>query len=137
MDWRMRYVKQVETCEINRRRVSHSMPSALLTAPAELIRSTATTGHSSALRALGTTMNPLVEADRRQAFRLLNTALPGVMEAPQDAALRIDLCAAAFLQNRADDDDQGRRTHGGGTHGAKAADQPGARRADDDEVDEL
>ena len=83
--------------------------AALLTAPAELIRSTATTGHSSALRALGTTMNPLVEADRRQAFRLLNGALPRVMEAPEDAALRIDLCAAAFLQNRADDDDQGRR----------------------------
>ncbi len=83
--------------------------AALLTAPAELIRSTATTGHSSALRALGTVMNPLVEADRRQAFRLLNAALPRVMEEPDNAALRIDLCAAAFLQNRADDDDQGRR----------------------------
>jgi len=82
---------------------------ALLTAPAELIRSTATTGHSSALRALGTRMNPLVEADRRQAFALLNKALPRVMEEPDNAALRIDLCAAAFLQNRADDDDQGRR----------------------------
>ncbi len=82
---------------------------ALLTAPATLIRSTASTGHSSALRALGTVMNPLVEADRRQAFRLLNTALPRVMEEPDNAALRIDLCAAAFLQNRADDDDQGRR----------------------------
>ena len=84
--------------------------AALLTAPSQLIRSTATTGHSSALRALGsTTMNPLVEADRRQAFRLLNAALPHVMEEPENAALRIDLCAAAFLQNRADDDDQGRR----------------------------
>jgi alcohol dehydrogenase class IV len=84
--------------------------AALLTAPAQLIRSTATTGHSSALRALGSaTMNPLVEADRRQAFRLLNAALPRVMEETENAALRIDLCAAAFLQNRADDDDQGRR----------------------------
>ncbi|MPY76750.1 MAG: iron-containing alcohol dehydrogenase [Alphaproteobacteria bacterium] len=84
--------------------------AALLTAPAALIRSTATTGHSSALRALGSAaMNPLVEADRRHAFRLLNTALPRVMEEPENAALRIDLCAAAFLQNRADDDDQGRR----------------------------
>ncbi len=83
--------------------------AALLTAPTQLIRSTATTGHSSALRALGSTaMNPLVEADRRHAFRLLNTALPRVMEEPDNAALRIDLCAAAFLQNRADDD-QGRR----------------------------
>lgn len=84
--------------------------AALLTAPAPLIRSTATTGHSSALRALGSaTMNPLVEADRRHAFRLLHAALPRVMEEPDNAALRIDLCAAAFLQNRADDDDQGRR----------------------------
>ena len=84
--------------------------AALLTAPAHLIRSTATTGHSSALRALGSaTMNPLVEADRRHAFRLLHAALPRVMEEPDNAALRIDLCAAAFLQNRADDDDQGRR----------------------------
>jgi alcohol dehydrogenase class IV len=82
--------------------------AALLTAPAELVRSTATTGHSSALRALGTVMNPVVEADRRQAFRLLNATLPRVMEEPGNAALRIDLCAAAFLQNRADDD-QGRR----------------------------
>jgi alcohol dehydrogenase class IV len=82
---------------------------ALLTAPPELIRSTATTGHSSALRALGAVMNPLVEADRRQAFALLNRALPRVMEEPDSAALRIDLCAAAFLQNRADDDDQDRR----------------------------
>lgn len=82
---------------------------ALLTAPAELIRSTATTGHSSALRALGAVMNPLVEADRRRAFALLNRALPRVMEEPDNAALRIDLCAAALLQNRADDDDQGRR----------------------------
>jgi alcohol dehydrogenase class IV len=31
------------------------------------------------------------------------------MEAPGDAGLRIDLCAASFLQCRADDDDQGRR----------------------------
>jgi len=82
---------------------------ALLTAPPELIRSTATTGHSSALRALGTIMNPLVEADRKQAFALLNQALPRIMEEPGNADLRIDLCAAAFLQNRADDDDQGRR----------------------------
>lgn len=82
---------------------------ALLTAPAELIRSTATTGHSSALRALGNSMNPLVEADRKQAFALYNAALPRVMEEPGNANLRIDLCAAAFLQNRADDDDQGRR----------------------------
>ena len=84
---------------------------ALLTAPAELIRSTATTNFSSTLRTLGATdMSPLVEGDQRHAFKLLHDALPRIMTEPENAALRIDLCAAAFLQNRAGDDDQGRRT---------------------------
>ena len=84
---------------------------ALLSAPAELIRSTATTNFSSTLRTLGATdMSPLVEGDHRHGFKLLHEALPRIMEEPENAALRIDLCAAAFLQNRAGDDDQGRRT---------------------------
>ncbi len=84
---------------------------ALLTAPAELIRSTASTNFSSTLRTLGATdMSPLIEGDHRQAFRLLHQALPRIMNEPDNAALRIDLCAAAFLQNRAGDDDVGRRT---------------------------
>jgi alcohol dehydrogenase class IV len=82
---------------------------ALLTAPPALVRSTATTAHSNLLRALGSAMNPLVEADRRHAFTLLQSSLPRIMEEPDNAALRIDLCAASFLQCRADDDDQGRR----------------------------
>ena len=82
---------------------------ALLTAPAELIRSTASTTFSGALRVLGATMNPLVAADRRHAFQLVHDALPRVMDEPENAQLRIDLCAAAFLENRAADDDQGRR----------------------------
>lgn len=82
---------------------------ALLTAPVELIRSTASTTFSSALRVLGADMNPLVEADRRQAFRLVRNALPRLMREPENAQLRIDLCAAAFLENRAADDDQSRR----------------------------
>jgi alcohol dehydrogenase class IV len=83
---------------------------ALLTAPPELIRSTATTTFSGSLRSLGSgTMNPLLEGDRRQAFRLLHRSLPRIMAEPDNADLRIDLCAAAFLENRAADDDQGRR----------------------------
>lgn len=83
---------------------------ALLSAPPELIRSTATTTFSGALRALGSReMNPLVEGDRQQAFRLLYRSLPKIMAEPGNAALRIDLCTAAFLENRAADDDQGRR----------------------------
>jgi alcohol dehydrogenase class IV len=83
---------------------------ALLTAPADLIRSTATTTFTSALRNLGIpAMNPLVEGDRLQAFRLLYRALPRIMSEPDNVELRIDLCAAAFLENRAADDGADRR----------------------------
>ena len=83
---------------------------ALLTAPPELVRSTATTTFSGTLRHLGhTTMNPLVEGDRLQAFCLLYQALPRLMAEPANAALRIDLCTAAFLENRAADDGTERR----------------------------
>src|SRR5919198_4379770 len=64
---------------------------ALLTAPPELVRSTATTAFSGTLRHLGhTTMNPLVEGDRLQEFRLLHNGLPRLMAEPDNAALRID-----------------------------------------------
>jgi alcohol dehydrogenase class IV len=83
---------------------------ALLTAPADLIRSTATTTFTSALRNLGIpAMNPLVEGDRLQAFRLLYRAMPRIMSEPDNVDLRIDLCAAAFLENRAADDGADRR----------------------------
>jgi alcohol dehydrogenase class IV len=83
---------------------------ALLTAPPTLIRSTATTTYSGCSRSLGNAANPLVDGDRRQALRLLQHALPRMMNEPDNAALRIDLCTAAFLLNRAADDDVGRRT---------------------------
>jgi alcohol dehydrogenase class IV len=83
---------------------------ALLTAPPALIRSTATTTFSTSLRHLGLGgMNPLVEGDRLHAFRLLHRALPRIMAEPQNASLRIDLCAAALLENRAADDGADRR----------------------------
>jgi alcohol dehydrogenase class IV len=83
---------------------------ALLTAPPDLLRSTATTTFTSALRNLATpAMNPLVEADRLQAFRLVYGALPRIMSEPGNVNLRIDLCAAAFLENRAADDGADRR----------------------------
>ncbi|MGQ4808318.1 1,3-propanediol dehydrogenase [Candidatus Entotheonellaceae bacterium PAL068K] len=84
---------------------------ALLTAPPELVRSTATTTFSGSLRSLGSrTMNPLVEGDRLQAFRLVQRALPRIIAEPDNAALRIDLCTAALLNNRAADDGVGQRT---------------------------
>jgi alcohol dehydrogenase class IV len=85
--------------------------AALLTAPPELVRSTATTTFSGCLRSLGgRTTNPLVDGDRQQAFRLLHGGLPRLLAEPQNAALRLDLCAAAFLINRAADDGVDRRT---------------------------
>lgn len=84
---------------------------ALLTAPPELLRSTGTTTFSGALRAVcQPALSPLVDGDQRQAFRLARDALPRALARPDDAAPRIDLCAAAFLANRAADDDTGRRT---------------------------
>ena len=84
---------------------------ALLTAPPELVRSTATTAFSGCLRSLGpSATNPLVDGDRQQAFRLLHRGLLRLLAEPQNAALRLDFCAAAFLINRAADDGVDRRT---------------------------
>jgi alcohol dehydrogenase class IV len=84
---------------------------ALLTAPGDLLRSTGTTTFSGALRSVcAESLNPLVEGDHRQAFRLAKNALPLALTEPSNPVPRIDLCAAAFLANRAADDDTGRRT---------------------------
>ncbi len=77
---------------------------ALLTAPPRLAL---TTGVSVLWRAImnagATRMTPLVEGDRLQALRLSRRALPRLQDAG-DAAPRIELCAAAWLQNRDADD---------------------------------
>jgi alcohol dehydrogenase class IV len=77
---------------------------ALLTAP---VRLATTTGVSVLWRAVMNVgaihMTPLVEGDRLQALRLARNALPRVAD-PHDAAPRIELCAAALLQNRDADD---------------------------------
>jgi len=83
---------------------------ALLTAPPELLRSTGTSTFSASLQSLGApSMNPLVEGDRLQAFRLAQRALPRATAEPDNASPRIDLCTAAFLANRAADDGADRR----------------------------
>ena len=84
---------------------------ALLSAPVGLLRSTGTTTFTGVLRnAAAPSPNPLLEGDRLHALRLAQRALPGALAEPENAAPRIDLCAAAFLANRAADDDTGRRT---------------------------
>lgn len=78
---------------------------ALRTAPVSLMR---TTGGSVYWRALMNMAgleqaNPLVQASRRQAYLLATSAMSRISD-PEDDAARIDLCAAALLQNRDEDD---------------------------------
>ncbi len=78
---------------------------ALLSAPPELIRSTATTvfaGLIGALSQLGT--NPLSDGDQSHAFALAHAAYVRLMDELDNPALRTDLAIAALLQNRAEDD---------------------------------
>jgi len=94
--------------------------AALMTAPDWLIRSTGTTVFASLVGAMAQVdLNPLAEGDRDQAFRLAARAYPRLTDAPGDPALRIDLCLAAFLQNRAEDDGF-RRFQGGVFSGSYA-----------------
>lgn len=77
---------------------------ALLTAPPHLARDTGAAVLWRAIMSLGAErMNPLVEGDRLQAFRLARSALSRLDDG-SDAGPRIELCAAAFLQNRDADD---------------------------------
>ncbi|NYT36405.1 iron-containing alcohol dehydrogenase [Allopusillimonas soli] len=81
---------------------------ALLTAPPELAFTTGLSVYWRSLMNICTLAdaNPLVEGSRRQALRLSRRAMPRLRN-EQDAAARIDICAAALLQNR-DEDDGGR-----------------------------
>ncbi len=86
---------------------------ALLSAPPDLIRSTATTVFAGLVGAMAQTdMNPLAEGDRNHAFRLAHRAYPRLVDERHNPSLRIDLCIAAFLMNRAEDDGS-RRLRGG------------------------
>jgi alcohol dehydrogenase class IV len=80
---------------------------AVLTAPFSLARTTGASIFWRAAMNMGSAhMTPLVEADRLQALRLAQGALPRLADAA-DPAPRIELCAAAFLQNRDADDGGG------------------------------
>ena len=86
---------------------------ALLSAPSDLIRSTATTVFATTVAAMAQTdMNPLAEGDRNHAFRLAFRAYPRLVDELDNPALRTELCIAAFLQNRVEDDGS-RRFRGG------------------------
>jgi alcohol dehydrogenase class IV len=93
---------------------------ALLSTPPDVIRSAATTVFAGLVGAMAQLdMNPLAEGDRNQAFRLAHRAYSRLADEPGDLSPRIDLCIAAFLQNRAEDDGF-RRIRGGAFSGAYA-----------------
>lgn len=86
----------------------------LLSTPHDVMRSTGTTVFAGLVGAMAQLdVNPLAEADERQAFQLAHNAYPRLAEQPASAQPRIDLCIAAFLQNRSEDD--GLRRFRGGT----------------------
>ncbi|MDA0263659.1 MAG: iron-containing alcohol dehydrogenase family protein [Chloroflexi bacterium] len=77
---------------------------ALLTAsPWLCLNATAScfTGIAAALQRTG--LNPLAESDLLEALRFMTENLPLVESQPDNPAVRINLCAAAFLYNRATD----------------------------------
>ena len=79
--------------------------AVLMSTPGAILRSTATTVFLNVVASLGQQQqNPLVEGDHAQAFRLAHAAYTRLGEGCDDAELRRDLCLAAFLQNRAEDD---------------------------------
>lgn len=90
---------------------------ALMSAPPDLIRSTGTTVFASVVSAMSQLdINPLAEGDRDHAFRLAHRAYPRLVDEIDNPAPRMDLCIAAFLQNRAEDDGV-RRFRGGAFSG--------------------
>jgi alcohol dehydrogenase class IV len=86
---------------------------ALLSAPPDLMRSTATTVFASNIVAMSQIdINPLAEAARNHAFRLAYRAYPRLVDEMDSASMRIDFAVAALLQDRAEDD--GLRRYRGG-----------------------
>ena len=81
---------------------------ALMTAPPDLLKSTATTVYAGLIGAMAQTrVNPLADADLRHAFRLAHRAYPRLIDDIGNPAHRIDFCVSAFLRNRAEDDGVG------------------------------
>ena len=87
---------------------------ALLTAPPSLCLSAAASCLSGVLGGLQSERrpNPLAEGDLLQSLRLMRASLHRVNAEPEDAQVRLDLCAAAYLSNRASDSGSGGRALG-------------------------
>jgi alcohol dehydrogenase class IV len=96
---------------------------ALIATPFSILRSTATStfiaSWSSVLR---DEPNPLVNGDRQQAFRCARGGFLQLAGNPDAIGPRLDLCAAAFLANRAEDDHAGLMIGGGASGGFSTGD---------------
>ena len=75
---------------------------ALLTAPLSLYLDTSLTTFTGLVESLQSpSLNPFSYTDLRQAFELSVTYLPQLVARPDDGEVRIQLCSAAILANRA------------------------------------
>lgn len=84
---------------------------SLLTAPLSMVAASGGAIYWRAVMNMGyTKATPLADFNRRQVFDIVSRALPGLKD-PRDAAARIDLCVATFLQNREVDDGGGSVRH--------------------------
>jgi alcohol dehydrogenase class IV len=78
---------------------------ALATAPVSMVKASGFSVFWRSLVNLGATQwNPLVEGNRRQAFALADRAMTQIVREPEAIQPRVELCAAAWLQNRDADD---------------------------------
>ena len=84
---------------------------ALLTAPPSLCLSAGASCLSGVVGALQSERppNPLAEGDLLQSLRLMRESLPRVASGGPDGRARLNLCAAAYLSNRASDSGPGGR----------------------------
>ena len=97
--------------------------AALLATPFPVLRSTATTtfiGSWSSI--LNDEPNPLANGDRQQAFACARAGFGQLASNPDAIGPRLDLCAAAFLANRAEDDHAGPMIRGGASGGFSTGD---------------
>lgn len=84
---------------------------ALLTAPVSMVCASGGAIYWRAVMNMGyTRATPFTDFNRRQVYEIVNRALPGLKD-PRNAAARIDLCIATFLQNREADDGGGGVRH--------------------------
>jgi len=97
--------------------------AALAATPFSVLRSTATTtfiGSWSSI--LADEPNPLVSGDRQQALACARRAFRQLPGDPDGIGPRLDLCAAALLANRAEDDQAGPMIRGTGPGGFSTGD---------------